>query len=339
MCLEPKQRWHSARRSVFGKTMEYPHTQRCPFTHRTAFIAPARAARPMVLEHSEPHHRDSSSRRDCPFCPGAEADSPNPVLIENIGDNWCLRVVPNRFPAVEPEGPAIGLHEVLIECREHESNPTKLSAEQFACVFQAYRDRMLAHAENPGLRYTAVFKNVGAEAGASLAHSHSQLIALTDVPDAVELELAISGTFHTERGHCLMCETIKNEFAEGSRVIARTEHFAAFAAFAPRFDYEFWVAPRFHTSQYESTADDLLIELAEFFQRLLKALDAVVAEPAYNLVLHTGPLRSEDLPGFHWHWECLPRTARVAGFEWGSGAFIVAVPPERAASELRAAMG
>jgi UDPglucose--hexose-1-phosphate uridylyltransferase len=288
-----------------------------------SLIAPARAARPMVLEHSEPHHRDSNHRRDCPFCPGAEQDTPNPVLTIHEGEEWILRVVPNKFPAVTPQGPAIGLHEVLIECREHESNPTKISREQFARVFLAYRDRLLAHATDSRLHYTSVFKNVGAEAGASLSHSHSQLIALPEIPDAVQQELGIAHRYQDRHGRCLMCDTVAAEIAEGSRLIGQTEHFAAFAAFAPRF---------------ELTADGILIELAGFMQNLLKAMDAVVSEPAYNLVLHTGPLRSVDMPGLHWHWECLPRTARVAGFEWGSGAFIVAVPPEQAAAEMRAAM-
>jgi UDPglucose--hexose-1-phosphate uridylyltransferase len=315
--------------------MSFPQTRRCPFTGRTAFLAPARAARPMTLEHSAPHHRDRPPQRDCPFCPGAEHDTPDPVLTFTENDTWSFRVVPNRYPAVEPDGPAIGLHEVLIECREHEPNPVKLAPEQFARVFQAYRQRMLAHAADGRYGYTNVFKNVGAEAGASLAHSHSQLVAVAEVPEAVALEMRIAGEYHARYGRCLMCDTVAAELADGSRVIAATERFAAFAAFAPRFDYEFWVAPRFHHSRMETADDDTLAELTGLFQRVLKTLDDVLAEPAYNLVLHTGPLRSEALPHFHWHWECLPRTARVAGFEWGSGAFIVAVPPEQAAAELR----
>jgi len=292
----------------------------------------------MGIEHAEPHHRDGATHRDCPFCPGAEADTPNPLLTIQFDGEWILRVVPNKFPAVVSEGPAIGLHEVLIECREHESNPTRLENDQAALVYAAYRDRMRSHAEDPRFLYSAVFKNVGAEAGASLAHSHSQLIALPEIPQGVAHELGVAEEYWNAHGRCQMCEVIREEFDRGERTLASTEHFAAFAAYAPRFEYEFWIAPRFHTSQYESSADTLLGELADFTKRLLKALDAVAAEPAYNLILHTGPLRSGVLPHFHWHWECLPRMARTAGFEWGSGAYIVSVPPERAAAELRAAM-
>jgi UDPglucose--hexose-1-phosphate uridylyltransferase len=306
-----------------------------------ALIAPARAARPMALEHAEPHHRDSTGRRNCPFCPGAEHDTPGelyalrePRSAPN-GSRWSLRAVPNKFPAVDADAPAFGSHEVIIECAEHESNPTKLSDDQFAKVFVAYRERMLAHAQDQRLKYTAVFKNVGAEAGASLAHSHSQLLALPEVPDAVAEELRIALEYWNREQRCLMCDVIAEELKHRERLIAETEHFAAFAAYAPRFTYEFWVAPKDHTSQYESTSDAHLAELAILMKRLLKSLDAAVVEPAYNMILHSGPLRSGNLPEFHWHWEVLPRTARVAGFEWGSGAFIVSVPPEQAAKELR----
>jgi UDPglucose--hexose-1-phosphate uridylyltransferase len=318
--------------------MLFPQARRCPFTHRMSLVAPGRAARPMALEHSEPHHRDGNHRKDCPFCPGAEHDTPNPVLTLTEDGQWILRVVPNKFPAVGTQGPAVGLHEVLIECREHESNPTKLSPRQFARVFQCYRDRLKAHADDPRLGCTCVFKNVGAEAGASLSHSHSQLIALPEVPDAIRHELDLAQAYHRQHGRCRMCVELNKELDDGSRLIGRTEHFAAFAAFAPRFAYEFWVAPLSHAGRYESASDHALAELAGFIQRLLRALDRVALEPAYNLLLHTEPLHSAGEAGFHWHWECLPRTARVAGFEWGSGAYIVAVTPERAAAEMRTAL-
>ena len=80
------------------------------------------------------------------------------------------------------------------------------------------------------------------------------------------------------------------------------------------------------------------MELAVQMKRVLRATDAVLAEPAYNWYLHTGPLRAGNMPYYHWHLEIAPKTARPAGFEWGSGCFINAVLPELAAVKLRAAV-
>ena len=133
-------------------------------------------------------------------------------------------------------------------------------------------------------------------------------------------------------------EIVAHELADRSRVVAETPHFLAATAFAGRFAYEVWVLPKRHASRYEAIAGDAAGELAVLMRRVVRAMDAVLSEPAYNWYLHTAPLRAGDLSHYHWHWEILPRTSRPAGLEWGGGCFVSAVPPERAAAELRAAI-
>jgi UDPglucose--hexose-1-phosphate uridylyltransferase len=275
--------------------------------------------------------------------PGTEPDGPG----------WLLRVVPNKFPAVRPdvddricslEGmvflttPGFGRSEVLIECPEHLSAPTALSDTRFAAVFQAYRDRVLALAQDPRLAYAAVFKNLGAEAGASLGHTHSQIISLPIVPELIEAELAGGLAFHARTGRCVFCDLISRELAAGERVVARSENFLAVTAYAPRYAYEFWVLPLGHSARYEAITDPGTHELTRLLRRVLIALDRVQAEPAYNWFVHSAPLRSPELAHYHWHLEVLPRTARPAGLEWGHGCFITTVSPEKAAAELRSAL-
>ena len=127
------------------------------------------------------------------------------------------------------------------------------------------------------------------------------------------------------------------ERATGVRVVAECDHFVALTPFAGRFDYEVWVLPKQHASGYETLTDPHAAELPGFLKLVLGKLDAVLQQPAYNYYLHTAPLRAGPLPQYHWHLEVIPRTARAAGFEWGSGCFIVSVSPERAAAELREA--
>jgi UDPglucose--hexose-1-phosphate uridylyltransferase len=328
-----------------------PEFRRDPVTGRWVVVAPERSLRPMALDHSEPLHRDAGGAVPCPFCPGQEHDTPDEVLaLRDESGAWRLRVVPNKFPAVRETSPPVatgglelfqrlpasGRHEVVIETPDHGASPATLSDVQFRAVFRAYRERLLAHAADPSLEYAAVFKNVGAEAGASIGHTHSQIIATPLVPDSIRLELDRSAAYFADHDRCVFCDLIAAERTAGERVVAESDRMIAFAAYAPRFAYETWVLPKAHASRYEPAGDDLLAELADVMKRVVTALDRMLAFPAYNWFLHTAPLRSAELPHYHWHFEVMPRTARPAGFEWSTGCFVTAVSPERAAAELRA---
>jgi UDPglucose--hexose-1-phosphate uridylyltransferase len=295
----------------------------------------------------------------CPFCPGQERDTPHEVLAYREhgsaadGPGWNLRVVPNRFPAVRPDvggascmvggmvfltTPGLGRSEIVIESADHLAAPTQLADEQFAAVFRAYRDRIVSLAVDGRLAYASIFKNVGAEAGASLGHTHSQIVATPVVPELVNEELAGGRDYLARTHRCVFCDLIGREIASGARVVVRSEHFLVVTAFAPRFAYELWVLPTEHASRFETITAEHALELARLMKRALTALDVAQAEPAYNWCLHTAPLRSPELAHYHWHIEVLPRTARPAGLEWGYGCFITTVAPETAAAELRAVL-
>lgn len=336
-----------------------PEFRRCPATGRWVIFAPERARRPITLKHTQAHHRDPAAPAPvCPFCEGHEAESAGELYAIRAPDSakdtpgWELRVVPNKFPALRRDmsstlplldpffevRPGFGTHEVVVPCRQHEVNPAKLTPTQYANLLIAYRDRLRTISSDNLWHYAQVFQNVGAEAGASLAHLHAQILSLPMVPDAIQSELTFAKAHFDANGLCVYCEMLGKERSDRTRIIRETEHFVALCPFAPRFSYEFWVLPKYHASHYEITGDAALAELAILLLELLAALDAVLAEPAYNAFLHTTPLRGRPNSHFHWHWEFIPRTARAAGFEWGSGCFLNAVPPEKAAHELRGAI-
>jgi len=314
----------------------FPEYRRDPVTGRWAIVAPGRALRPSV-PHAAPPAPDLPA--DCPFCPGNEHDTPGELFADRDpgtapnGPGWRLRVVPNRYPVVEPDAPAVGRHEVVIACPEHVVRAAELPRGAYRGLFRAYRERIAAHAADRWLAYTLAFQNVGAAAGASLAHAHAQLVATPFVPPIVQDELDAAAAHHGRTGRCVFCDLIATE-RRGPRVVCETAGFVAVAAFAPRFAYEVWVLPKVHAARFE-TIDDV-DELAGVVRRVIAATDAVLGPVAFNWVLHTAPLRSPELPHYHWHLEVLPRTATPAGFEWGGGCFITAVAPEDAAERLRA---
>lgn len=320
---------------------------------RWVIFAPERARRP--LGQSKPQPRQNAVHDTCPFCPGPTFDTPPPTHQHPAGGDWQVLVCPNKFPAVRPIQPTtrgltarfnrnllpgFGAHELVIEGRDHVTAPTDLSDAVYTHVLLAYRDRIRAFAADTRMDYVAVFKNVGAEAGASMAHTHSQIIASPFIPNTIRDELAGSEAQFGRTGRCGYCDEVRGEpGGDPPRVVAESANFAAVCPYAPRFAYEMWVLPKAHASHYDAIDGADARELVGLLRRVLGALDAVAGVPAYNYYLHTAPLRAAPSASYHWHLEIVPRTARPAGFEWSTGVFINTVLPERAAAELRAAAG
>ncbi len=293
----------------------------------------------------------------CPFCPGNEDMTPPEILAyrkEGTRPNtpqWRIRVVPNKFPALRIEGDlgkvgegvydkmnGIGAHEVIIESPNHQDTLSTISTGQFEEVLWAYRDRIIDLKKDTRLRYILIFKNHGEPAGASLEHSHSQLIALPIVPKRVGEELDGSLEYYNYKERCIFCDIIRQELMQGIRVVAENQDFLAVTPYAPKAPFEIWIMPRFHESNFENSQKQHYQNLAALFSDVLKRLDRVLNKPPYNFILHTAPVRNgETLPHYHWHFEIMPKLVKTAGFEWGSGFYINPTPPEEAAEYLRGA--
>lgn len=288
------------------------------------------------------------------FCGGQEHRTPDEVWALRPGrgeantPGWLLRVVPNKFPALRIEGElepsaegmfdrmnGIGAHEVIVESPDHDAVIEQLPVPHLAEVFRAYRDRINDLAKDPRLEYVMVFKNHGDPAGASLEHTHSQLIATPVVPLMVEEELAGALQHLKLRQRCIWCDIIRQERQARTRIVFEHDGFVALAPFAPRFPFETWVLPAAHRSRYEETPAEALTGLATVVARVLGRMRTFLDDPPYNFMLHSAPLRRPALDHFHWHLEIIPKLTRVAGFEWGTGFFINPTPPEEAAKYLR----
>jgi UDPglucose--hexose-1-phosphate uridylyltransferase len=324
-----------------------------PVTGRWVIIASDRAGRPtdFVIDRQMP------SGGTCPFCYGSEDRTPPEVLAFRGADStpdspgWRVRVVPNKYPALRIEGPlgrrasgmydlmnAVGAHEVVIECPDHASQLADLSGAQVAEVIWAYWHRFVDLAKDARFRYILVFKNQGAEAGATLEHAHTQIIATPVVPKRVSEEIDGARLHFEQRERCIFCDIIRQELETGARVVATSEHFVALAPFAARFPFETWILPIRHAAQFETLQPAEVTALADILRVTLRKLKRALDEPPFNYVLHTAPTQSGGVREFyHWHLEIFPKLTRVAGFEWGSGFYINPTPPEVAAAALREA--
>ena len=201
----------------------------------------------------------------------------------------------------------------------------------------AFRDRILDLKKDRRFKYILLFKNHGEAAGASLEHSHSQLIALPILPIYVVEELQGAKQYYIYKERCVFCDTIRQEIESGIRVVAENEDFLTLAPYAPRFPFETWILPKRHESAFENSSSQMFENLAKALKLLLMKADRVLDNPPYNLVIHTSPAQDPTNEYYHWHIEFMPKLTKTAGFEWGTGFYINPTPPEEAAKFLREA--
>lgn len=344
-----------------------------PLSDRWVILAQHRATRPYDFEWEVKRRPDAS----CPFCVGQEHQTPAPVLVlrdptANDVFPWHVRIVPNRYPAVNDDvtsagqagqirasenhaaggegsdpalpsplrdGCIIGHHDVLIESPDHHASFAGLPQNRLELCFEAVRQRFCDYRREGRFRYGLMFKNVGPLAGASLEHPHSQLMSLTAVPLELARQIDLIQEWDQQTGRCLGCDILTAEQREATRILGGTKHFLAYCPYASRFPYEVRIMHRLHHHSFEDAEPGEIRELSECVQRVLKMLTSVLGSFSYNLILHIAPFDTNTPKHYHWYVEIFPRLTMTAGFEWGSGYFLNTMAPENAAASLRNGQG
>lgn len=309
------------------------------------------------LEKKQPVETKSDS---CPFCDGHELKTPAEIFAlrkdgtKRDGPGWHTRVVPNKFPVLKIEGDmgrtgigmydmmnGIGAHEVIIETPEHNKKLHEFDIQQIKYVLITYKQRLDDLSKDARFKYILIFKNDGEIAGASMVHSHSQLIATPIVPKRIKEQLEGSRNYFEYKERCIFCDILKEEIESRKRVVIENSFFVSFVPFAARFPFEIWILPKKHNAYFNRINEDELTSLAKILKETLQRINIALNNPSYNFILHIAPINIYMKKGptleedFHWHIEIMPRITRVAGFEWGSGFYINPVTPEESAKILR----
>ncbi len=325
--------------------------RRDPITGRWVIVDTDHPNSPADFEHEEHSWKGGV----CPFCYGNESLTPPEIdsfRDPHTGPNtsgWQLRVVPNKFPALQVEGDldrrglgiydmsnGIGAHEILIETPYHHKDIPDLLNEEVEKIIIMLCRRALDLVKDRRFKYIMVFKNYGPAAGASLEHPHTQIIALPMVPKSVKEEIVGARKYFDYRERCIFCDLIKQEEQEKERIILENKYFLAFCPFVSRFPFEIWIIPKKHNSYFCHMRQEEIPELAIMLKDIIARIKKIFASPAYNFIIHTSPVESEDgVEYYHWHIEFMPNLTRVAGFEWGTGFYIIPTPPELAAKYLQ----
>ena len=275
--------------------------------------------------------------KNCLFCPSNEHLTPSEIGRVEYKGSWKIRWFLNKFPAVEKkgspsiiskkfisEGKSYGVHEIIVETDHHRSQLADLPYPHIKELLEVYRLRINSLGKLNGIRYVEIFKNHGKDAGTSLVHSHSQVMALTQVPRLV-LEEADAAK---KSKKCPYCAIIKME-SRSRRKIFETKNVVVFAPFASRFNYEAWIFPKQHKTSMSQLEEGELNDIALALKKILVKLKKINA--SYSLFIHYSPSK-ENL---HLHIEITPRLAAWGGFEISTEAIINSVLPEDAARFYR----
>lgn len=321
-------------------------------------VATSRARRPNEYARERVKERPQP-RSSCPF----ERLIPSAfVVYDRAGERfritskdrgylekrWWLQVVPNKYPAfaqgecqiVKTVGPyrwqdGVGFHEVVIT-RDHQRSIAAMSLKETEMVLRAYRHRYLALKDEGCVEFVSIFHNYGREAGATISHPHSQIIATPVIPPDVKRSLSGSREYFRKYRRCVHCTIIRQEQRDGWRIVHQNRSFVVFCPFASRQAFELRIFPLRHNPEFETISDAEIELAAEALRTTLAKLSATLGNPAYNFFIHTAPTADGSrVRHYHWHIEIVPKTAIWAGFEIGTGIEISTISPEAAAAFLR----
>jgi UDPglucose--hexose-1-phosphate uridylyltransferase len=240
------------------------------FTTEWVIRVPERAKRPAELVTHRTLKAPARYVETCPFLPGNENKTPPEVMRVPSGTTWQVRVVANKFAAFSPDikptriihrsrrsRGGFGSHDVIVESPNH-ADVTCLRAEPHIVeVLPAYKARYDTLSLDRRIAHITIFKNHGKDAGASLEHPHSQLIA---APVISRFQQALN--HYDEYGECMFCQVVQEEFGEGKRLVIATDHFVALQQFASPTPFCMHIYPRRHMASFGDINSEEIGDLA-----------------------------------------------------------------------------
>jgi len=311
-------------------------------------IAKERAKRPHSFAKTEEQKIIGEYDSSCPFCPGNEDMTPPEKCRFGTEENWRIRIVPNKFYALK-EGDLLfkeykgmkrcvngtGIHDVLIETPKHNGIIPYLEDNQVENIIHAYKIMLLKASEDPIIQHVIIFKNHGEDAGTSIIHPHSQIIAIPIVPMQIRDRLNAYLHFYEDAGECLFCKTLTDEICDNKRIIIESNNFVAFIPYAALSPFHIWIFPKKHASSFAVINEEEMKDLAILIKKIITKIYIGLKDPSYNMVIRTLLSREVSIEYFHWYISIVPRVSKTAGFELGSGMFINSAMPEESAEFLK----
>jgi UDPglucose--hexose-1-phosphate uridylyltransferase len=286
-----------------------------------SLFAPKREARPTIAQDEETL---------CPFCL-KNVDQIEKIWIEKKVADDVIRVVNNKFPLCHPDLEEYGYHDVIIDTAFHSQQMQNFSLVHWRALLEVMQNRLQQLSLDSRIQMIQLFKNQGASAGASIAHSHWQIVALEKIPPLKAWHYEKMSQQLEGLGTCPICSFLNQ--LEDNYLIFENEEWVVFAPPKPMVNHETWIIPKIHTGNFKNLSDFQITALAQSLSEVTKAYERCYKGIDYNILLMDGHV-DESLP-YHLMLRILPRTNNIAGFELGTGCFICTEDPVYHAKRMR----
>lgn len=287
------------------------------FFYNECIIAQKRDKRPFINEGDT----------TCPFCLANETSLEKIIDESWKADELFARIVSNRYPITSEEG-VKGIHDVIIDTHKHTLHPKDFTVQHWETLLCIIQKRWHSIMKFDNIRLIQVFKNYGENAGASISHSHWQLVALEAIPYTMQIKYQAYNSLHMQ--YCYLCSKLHIE--EGI-VIWEDSLWEIWIPPVPQFSYEVWFVPKMHHQHYGQLSLEEIKKLGKLMKYLLQIYHQIEPQYAFNICFMSGDLNKEY--PYHFHIKLILRIGKIAGFEIATGCHIMNVAPEMYAEQIK----
>src|SRR4030042_4544631 len=340
------------------RKLKFPSELRLDLVSRDWVVIATGRARRLETFKKERRKKETVPKNRCPFCQIHTQEAPTVVFSngkriplksgDKIPKDWTTLSIPNKYPAFIPsshldekiEGNiyqtmnAAGFHEIVIT-HDHKKQLAQFPVNLVKETIDVYQQRYLELMKEKFVHYVSIFHNHGVEAGATIAHPHSQIITTPLIDADLKRALENSKRYFKMHKRCVYCQMVKWEMKVKKRIIFENEDFLVVCPFASKSAFEVIISPKTHHPYFERATEKEKELLSEAFKAALNKIYKILNDPAYNFYLHTAPCDGRNYNYYHWHWTILPKTSTWAGFEIGTKMEISTIEPEKAAEYLK----
>jgi len=321
----------------------------CKLNQKWVLFAPNR------LKKLDEYNRNlpKINKDECPFDLGKENNTPKEIFrINDKKGNWKCRVVPNLYNVLSIEKEPIasrdgifekfegfGAHEVIIETPSHDKQMLDFTIDEFYYYLLTVQNRLKDLKKDQRLKYISIFKNSGVGAGASLPHSHSQLIALPFVPKKILNSFEYKKQYFLTKQRTLFDDIIYDERMQKKGIIYESAFFIAYLPYASEFPFEIIITSKVKKPSLIYFDDIFIKNLAEVLNFAMSKMKNRFGNFAYNMLINNSPffdIEEQNLANiYRFHIRIMPRLYQIAGFELNTGIYINPMLPENAVNILK----
>ena len=330
--------------------LNLPHRRYNPLTREWVLVSPHRAQRPWLGQvEKAPQENLPDYDPTCYLCPrnarAGEQRNPDYTSTFVFDNDFPALVKPEEAPSTDDSThvsrlafhdslliaePEFGLCRVVCFSPRHDLSLPELSQAEVEAVVRAWIDQTSILANQGFVRYVQVFENKGAMMGASNPHPHSQVWATSHIPNEPARESIAQVEYLSQRGACLLCDTLAAEKEAGERLVVANEHFTALVPFWAVWPFEVLLLSNRHIPALTSLEPDEISGLADIIRRLTARYDNLfeISFP-YSMGFHQAQVDGLEHAEWHLHAHYYPPLLRSATVQKFMVGFEMLASPQR----------